>query len=230
MSEADNPSAIAQAPPPMDDDAFDQALIAAAFGIAATGGWRRVNVAEAAREAGLPLARARGRFPTRGALLLRFGRLIDQAALSGTPDAGTTRDRLFDLLMRRIDVLQAHRAGVLALLAGLPADPAAALILIVSNRRAMRWMLDAAGVSTSGPVGELRLRGLIAVWAWTIRAWRNDQTTDLSATMAALDSALSRAESAAAWLNGTRGSAKPQPVPAAPSGSDASEPPPETAA
>ena len=208
MSEADIPSAIAPAPP-MDDDAFDRALIAAAFGIAATGGWRRVSVAEAAREAGLPLARARERFPTRGALLLRFARLADQAALSETPGTGTVRDRLFDLLMHRIDVLQAHRAGVLALLAGLPADPAAALALLVATRRAMRWMLDAAGVSTAGPIGELRLRGLIAVWAWTIHAWRNDHSTDLSATMAALDTALARAESAAAWLNGTHASATP---------------------
>jgi AcrR family transcriptional regulator len=210
MSEADNPSAIGQAPP-MDDDAFDQALIAAAFGLAATGGWRRVSVAEATREAGLSLARARGRFPTRGALLLRFARLADQAALSETPGTGTVRDRLFDLLMHRIDVLQAHRAGVRALLADLPADPAAALVLLVATRRAMRWMLDAAGLSTAGPIGELRLRGLIAVWVWTIRAWHNDQSTDLSATMAALDTALARAESAAAWLNGTRASATPPP-------------------
>jgi ubiquinone biosynthesis protein COQ9 len=210
MSEADNPSAIEQVPP-LDDDAFDRALIAAVFGLAATEGWRRVSVAEAARQAGLPLARTRGRFPTRGALLLRFARLADQAALSQTPGNGPVRDRLFDLLMHRIDVLQVHRAGVLAVLAGLPADPAAALALLVATRRAMRWMLDAVGLSTSGPIGELRLRGLIAVWAWTIRAWHNDHSTDLAATMAALDTALSRAESAAAWLNGTRASATPPP-------------------
>jgi AcrR family transcriptional regulator len=206
----------------MDDDTFDRALIAGAFAIAATGGWRRVSVAGAAREAGLSLARARGRFPTRGALLLRFTRLADQAALSETPGTGTIRDRLFDLLMHRIDVLQANRAGVLALLAGLPADPAAALVLVVGNRRAMRWMLDAVGVSTSGPIGELRLRGLIAVWAWTLRAWHHDESADLSPTMAALDTALARAESAAAWLHGTRSKAKP--VPPAPG---ASEPAPE---
>ena len=34
----------------------------------------------------------------------------------------------------------------------------------------------------------------MAVWLWTIRAWRSDESQDLSATMAALDAALRRAE------------------------------------
>ena len=110
------------------------------------------------------------------------------------------RDRLFDLLMRRIDALQAHRAGVLALLRALPADPPTALLLALATRRSMRWMLEAAGIPTRGIHGELRVKGLVAVWLWTIRAWRADDNEDLAATMAALDAALRRAEQAAGWL------------------------------
>ena len=74
--------------PSMDDAAFDNALIAAAFQLAAEQGWRRVSVVAAARAAGLPLARARERFPGRSAILLRFGRLADQAALAEAPSEG----------------------------------------------------------------------------------------------------------------------------------------------
>src|SRR5689334_17096807 len=105
----------------MEDRAFDQALIGAAFNIIARRGWSHVSVAEAAREGGLPLARARARFPGRAAVLLRFGVLADQTALEGAATTGPVRDRLFDMIMRRMDVLQAHRAGVIALLRGLPA-------------------------------------------------------------------------------------------------------------
>ena len=117
------------------------------------------------------------------------------------------RDRLFDLLMRRIDALQAHRAGVLALLRALPADPPTALLLALATRRSMRWMLEAAGIPTRGIHGELRVKGLVAVWLWTVRAWRADDNEDLAATMAALDAALRRAEQAAgmARLARTRG-------------------------
>ena len=75
--------------------------------------------------------------------------------------------------MRRIDALQAHRAGVLALLRRLPADPPTALLLALATRRSMRWMLEAAGVPTRGVRGELRVKGLVAVWLWTVRAWRD---------------------------------------------------------
>lgn len=193
---------------PMDDAAFDRALIAAAFQLAADGGWRSVSVASAARAAALPLARARERFPGRAAILLRFGRLADQSALTEATVEGTPRDRLFDLLMRRIDALQAYRAGIIALLDALPSDPPTALLLTLATRRSMRWMLDAAGVRVSALRGELRVKALLAVWLWTIRAWRSDESEDLSATMAALDNALSRAERAAEWLGW-----RPRPAP-----------------
>lgn len=184
----------------MDDAEFDRALIAAAFQVAAEKGWRSLSVGAAARAAGLPLARARERFPGRAAIWLKFGRLADQSALEQAPSDGPVRDRLFDLLMRRIDALQTHRAGVLALLRALPTEPPTALLLALATRRSMRWMLDAASIPTAGLSGELRIRGLMAVWLWTVRAWRADETEDLSATMAALDAALHRAEQAAEWL------------------------------
>ncbi len=184
----------------MDDTQFDEFLIAAAFDLAARRGWRHVTVAEAARAAGLSLPRARRRFPGRSAILLRFGQAADAAALDGVTDAGTVKDRLFDMLMRRIDVLQAHRAGVLALLRALPADPAASLLLAVATRGSLRWLLDASGVSSWGINGRLHLSGLEAVWLWTIRAWSRDESADLGPTMAALDHALQRAGEASQWL------------------------------
>jgi hypothetical protein len=194
----------------MDDLEFDRALIAAALELAAQRGWHRINVAQAARHAGLPLDRARMRFPGRMALLLRFVRMADRAALAGAAEEGAARDRLFDLLMRRIDVLQSHRAGVLAVMRALPADPATALLLATANLRSMGWMLEGAGISSAGPFGRLRAKGLLAVWLWTLRAWQRDASDDLAATMAALDQALVRAEQAANWLR-ARPAARPAP-------------------
>jgi hypothetical protein len=58
----------------------------------------------------------------------------------------------------------------------------------------MGWMLEGAAVSSRGVRGEIRKRGLAAVWAWGIRAWLRDESEDLSSTMAAIDTALLRAE------------------------------------
>jgi hypothetical protein len=181
----------------MSDTDFDTALVTAAFRMAGDQGWRTINVVAAAREAGLSLVDARERFPSRTAILLRFGRLADQAALIDAATEGTVRDRLFDLM-------QTHRAGVKALLRFLPTHPSTALLLTCATKRSMRWMLQAAGLPATGPRGEIQVRGLLAVWLWGVRAWERDESEDLSGTMAAVDNALKRAEQVASWLHGQR--------------------------
>jgi len=202
----------------MDDTEFDRTFITHAFRTIAQDGWRRFSLAAAANAADLPLDRVRARFPGRSALLLRFGLLADQAALAERETDGSVRDRLFALIMRRIDVLQAHREGVIALLRALPGDPPTALMLSCASQRSMAWLLAASGVPvTACVVDQIRVKGLLAVWLWTVNAWRQDESADLASTMAALDVALGRADRAAGWLAGlTPGKAAAAP-PTAPS-------------
>ena len=178
----------------MDDKAFDTAMIAAAFTQAGLTGWRTLSIVEAAQIAGLPLDRARERFPGPSAVLMKFGLLADQAALADPPTELRARHRLFDLLMRRFDVLQAHRDGMTALLQVLPTDPALALILGGATLRSMAWMLEAAGIPATGVRGLLRAKGLVGVWLYALRAWKDDASPDLAGTMAAMDKALDQAE------------------------------------
>ena len=192
----------------MDTTDFDRAMVAAAFNQAALTGWSGLSIVEAARGAGLPLDQARLRFPGPGAVLLRFGLLADAAALAEPANEPLARDRLFDLLMRRFDVLQQHRAGMMALLAYLPRDPALSLALAGATTRSMAWMLEAAGISAAGLRGSLRAQGLVAVWLYTLRAWRDDESGDLASTMAALDKALDQAERFSGMMGG---SASPPP-------------------
>jgi ubiquinone biosynthesis protein COQ9 len=185
----------------MTDDEFDASLVRAAFTLGAEEGWHKVSAASAARHAGLDLARASCRFSGKGAILKRFGTLADSYSLSGAGTVGLVKDRLFDLLLRRFDFLQTHRAGVVALLRYAPLEPGLGPWLACETLRSMGWLLEGAGVSARGVRGELRRRGLAVVWAWGVRAWLRDETEDLSATMAAVDTALTRADQIAARLN-----------------------------
>ena len=196
----------------MNDSAFDTALVDAAFALGAQKGWRHVSAAAAARHAGLDLARARMRFPCTGSILRHFGRLADATALKGALDEGSVRDILFDILLRRFDFLQSHRAGVLALLKALPACPPLALALAEMNLASMGWLLEGAGVDATGLRGGAKKRGLLLVWLYGLQAWARDESEDLAATMAAVDKALARAEAFA-----TRGSVEGKaPPPASP--------------
>lgn len=189
---------------PMEDIEFDSTLIAAAFTQAGLRGWHSLSIADAARDAGLPLARVRARFPGRGALLLRFGVMADQAALGDSGAETEPRERLFDMVMRRFDALQQHRDGILALLHALPTDPGHALLLYGATLRSMKWMLDGAGIPSTGLAGTLRVHGLLAIWLGALRAWERDDSADLSGTMAAVDRGLAQAVRAEGWLPGAR--------------------------
>lgn len=178
----------------MSDSAFDTTLVSAAFALGAEKGWRHVSAAAAARHAGLDLAAARASFPCTASILKAFGEMADAAALHGALTEGSVRDRLFDILLRRFDFLQAHRAGVLALMKFLPACPPLALVLAKLNLGSMGWLLEGAGVDATGVRGALRKRGLLLVWAYGLQAWARDESEDLSHTMAAVDKALARAE------------------------------------
>jgi ubiquinone biosynthesis protein COQ9 len=178
----------------MTDQDFDETLVTAAFALAADEGWHRVTAAAAARRAGLDMVMARERFGATGAILLKFGQIADARALAHALSEGPVRDRLFDTLMRRFDYLQAHRAGVVALFKYLPSQPVMALLLARTTVQSMGWLLEAAGEASTGPVGAVKARGLAVVWGLGVRAWIDDESEDLTATMAAVDTALNRAD------------------------------------
>jgi AcrR family transcriptional regulator len=178
----------------------DSRLIAAFWKVVAAHGWHGLTMHRIATTSGLSLAEIRRRAPHGPLDLLRLhGRAMDLAVLEGTVagQGGLARDRVFDVLMRRIDALQPHRAGILRLLRDLRRDPLLALALLAGLPGSMAWMLEAAELDSAGLDGLLRINGLSAVWLATLRAWTRDGTQDLGPTMAALDRALDRAEQVA---------------------------------
>lgn len=197
----------------MTDTASDNALIAALWRVNAAHGWPGLTMRRLAAEAGMDTAALRARFPTRLDLLLLHGRVMDQAVLAGTipGQGGSVRDRIFDVLMRRLDAMQPHRAGILRLFEDMRRDPAIALALAPHIGVAMRWMLEAAEIEAKSCEARLLAFGLSGVWLATIRAWARDDSPDMGSTMAALDSALDRAERIARPLGLLRGESAPQP-------------------
>ena len=203
----------------MDEHSLDRAVVAAVFARASLVGWRGTSVAAACRDAGLDLSAVRGRFGGMDAVLRRFGAMLDQSAVAAMSAEGTRREKLFDLVMGRFDAMQAHRGGVLSLLDALRTDPLTAAMLYAGTLRSMAFLLGAADVPTGGVDGMLRVHGLAAVWAYTLRAWQTDEGADMPGTMAALDRALDRAVQAEDMLPFGRGRAADAPPPTL-SGSD----------
>ncbi len=179
-------------------------IIEAALTLVAQHGWRRLSLAAIADEAGLPILRVYRNFRSKQAILAGFMRQIDEAVLAEAPPVESDerpRDRLFDLLMRRFDALGPYKPALAVLRRELPGDLAAALLVAASLLRSMRWMLEAAEITTGGVRGAIAVRLTGAAYLGTMRVWQRDDAPDLGQTMAVLDARLRRIER---WLTPAR--------------------------
>jgi AcrR family transcriptional regulator len=175
-----------------------QALIEAFLKLLAGKGWHGFALRDVAEAAGVSLAELYAAFPSRLALLEAFIADVDRQVLADVmpsldPDE-TVRDRLFETMMRRYDVLRPHKDAVAAMAEGMARDPLAMLALSRTLDRSMAAVLEAAGVASDGLLGALRQKGLAAMHLAVLRVWLNDDSADQSKTMAALDHRLKRAE------------------------------------
>lgn len=174
-----------------------QRIIDAAFALAAERGWRDLSLAEIAEAAKLPLSTVYPIFASKQAILDGFSRGVDAEMLAeGVEETELpARDRLFDMIMRRFDALQPHKEALGAILQDQLCDPLTACCGLGRLRRSMAATLEAAGFSTTGCRGVVRIKGLSAVYLSTIRVWLRDDSEDMAKTMAHLDKRLSRIDS-----------------------------------
>jgi AcrR family transcriptional regulator len=179
-------------------------IVAATFRVAAERGWRATRLDDIADACGLPPAEMRRRFPCKASVLIACARQIEQRAAAEPPvfeSEDTVRDRLFELLMQRLDLLAPYKDAVASILRDLPADPLGAVVAGPEVLRLMAGILDQAGVPAAGPIGCLRSKGLAAVWFATLVDWVRDDSPDNARTMAALDAHLRRTEPFARMLS-----------------------------
>ena len=179
----------------------------AALELAAVQGWRHSSLGDIAAAAGLSLAELYQRYPSKAALLAGFVQRIDAAVLAAGPaDPGeSVKDRLFDVIMRRLDALAPYKLGVRSILRDGWRDAASATpAALLPVWRSLEWMLAAAGLETGGLAGVFRRKGLALIYADVLRVWLNDDSTDMAKTMAALDRRLRQADSLMRLCRGRR--------------------------
>jgi AcrR family transcriptional regulator len=174
-----------------------EAAVEALMRLAAEQPWNDIEVGDIAREAGLTLAELRDLFPSKGAVLGGLSRIIDRKVLEGdTADLADepTRERLFDVLMRRLDAMTPYKDALRRISYALRGDPLSMLALNGVALNSHRYMLAAAGINTEGPLGRLKLQGVVIAFARTVEVWLDDEDPALARTMARLDKEIRNGE------------------------------------
>jgi AcrR family transcriptional regulator len=193
----------ASAAPPRGSSDRDKA-VDALLALLAEQSLEQIGLAEIAGRAGLKLSQLRAEFGSTLAILAAHIKDIDRAVLAGgDADKGfedlaeePVRERLFDVLMRRLEALAPYKEAVRSMLRSARRNPGLALALNAMAVRSQAWMLEAAGIGASGPKGALRAQGAALMFARVLTVWVDDDEAGLDRSMAALDRGLA---SAARW-------------------------------
>jgi len=182
-------------PPPTGTDR--DKIIAAFMGLLAEKRFEEIGFADVAARSGLTLANCRAEFGSTLAVLAAHMKELDRKVLaSGSADMAEEppRERLFDVLMRRIEAMAPYREAVRSLMRSAQCNPGLALALNAMAVRSQTWMLTAADIDSAGPRGMIRAQGLAMLFASVLRTWVDDEDGGLARTLAALDRALARGQ------------------------------------
>lgn len=175
----------------------EEKIVDAALRLAASRGWIGLSLAEIAKSARVDLPVLSGLFGSKRDILAAFSRRIDAEVLklAAAEDLSgeAARDRLFDVLMMRFDVLATYKPALKRIAGDLQRDPVAAAGMVRPMLQSLGWMLEAAGIDSSGLGGAMRVRGIALIWGAVFRIWLEDGD-DQARTMAELDRRLRRGE------------------------------------
>jgi len=179
-------------------------LLTLALEIIAETGWRGFSFTELADRSTLSLLELRKTFSGRRAVLDALNQRLDQAMLAIEPDdmeGLPPRDRVFELMMSRLEAMAPFRSGVCRLMNDARFDPGLIAMTACRLDRSLGWLQDAAGLDegkSRSPLEKIRRRIqrrlLGAVYLQVLNVWAADDSQDLAKTMASLDKQLRRIE------------------------------------
>jgi ubiquinone biosynthesis protein COQ9 len=183
-----------------DDFSKRAKAVRAALALAQQRKWGDITLADIAQTAGLSLADLRHEFSCKSDILRAFQAEVDAEVLTKVrvaPTGQTPRDRLFDVIMTRFEVLAPYKPALKRISDYLCCHPGEGAMIAGSTLASQYWMLTGAGIKLDGAGAALRVAGLAGIYAKVFQIWLDDPSPSHDKTMAALDRRLSAGEQ---WL------------------------------
>jgi AcrR family transcriptional regulator len=187
----------ASKPPKADAVSPRDRIIDALLALAGEMRWDEITLSMIAAKADVSLADLRDHYPSKGAIIGGFSKRIDRIVLDGSGGdmlGEPARERVLDIMMRRLDAMAPYKAGLREIRKAASRDP---LMLAALNQLALnswRYMLAAADIETEDELGMVRIQGAAVVFVRTLDTWFEDDGDELARTMARLDKELGQGE------------------------------------
>jgi len=180
------------------DISIKDKMVVSMLTLASERSWDFVDFEDIMEHAGVDLQDAREHFDDRTDILIAYGRMLDRRMIEqcefGEDDDISCREKIFDLLMERFDIVNEDRDAILSILHGFKGDPKEAILSFPHLGKSMCKTLTTAGIETNGIFGAVKVTGLTGIYLYALKTWKEDESPDMAKTMSTLDKALDKAE------------------------------------
>jgi ubiquinone biosynthesis protein COQ9 len=176
-----------------------KAVFDAFFSLLEEKGYAETSLIDVAKKAEIASGDLLTAFPSKISLLSAYAKHVDSVVFQSVEDDAvheTPKERLFDTMMLRYETMQPHKAGLKVINNVMRHDPFLSVSIGTIALRSMDHILTAANITADGVPGFVKANALLALHAKVLRTWFEDDTDDLSQTMAALDKTLGELETA----------------------------------
>jgi len=175
-----------------------QQVIETALKIIGEKGWRATSLPLIADAMQISLPAFYAVCDSREALVTMIFEHFDVGMLKEADEvdaSGSARDRLFDMIMLRLEAMEPYKPAVAAMIKEVRGDVAVHRNLRRSFSRSLQWLLEGAHLHYDGLKRTIVSIGLSRIYLSTLRVWIKDDDAGLAKTMAHLDRELRQTES-----------------------------------
>ena len=158
-------------------------------------GWVDLTFHNIADHIGITLVELHHFFPSKYDILKAMIARIDRETLeliAVDVETLSPSDRLFDVLIARFEASKPYKLALRRLWHEGYRHPHLVLAYFPLGFNSMIWILEAAGMHHPGLMGLIQVKALGLLYLKLVHTWLDDQTEDLSKTMAEVDKNIKR--------------------------------------
>ena len=173
-------------------------LIILGFKLIAKKGWKYFSLKSLAKENKSDLESIKIFFKNKSQFLESFSEMIDNKVLANIDkdefNKNSIKDNLFELIMLRFENLNHYKTGLKILLSDLKKSPVELKKIMRKVLDSMDLFLEIANVKNNYLMDFIKVNIIFIIYSYVFNVWLDDQSSEMSKTMAELDKWLSKAE------------------------------------
>ena len=170
------------------------------FSNIARDGWTKFSLLQFSKTQKISIQDLKTFFRNKDHILERFSKMIDHKVESNIDieemKSTSNKDNLFELIMLRLEAMQTYKVALRNILSSAKEQPIILKKLSKNIINSLDFYLELSSYYDDTPVDFLKKNAIFFIYSLTFRVWLNDESDDLSKTMAELDNFLSMADKA----------------------------------